>query len=103
MPASELFMHILALVRLAKSTSLNAMHVSPNQLAAALALVKLESTNTEQKQRWLSDARADYEASLNPPKQNSPVDMSQIMAWLQQHADEDVIITNGAEICALAK
>lgn len=78
-----------------------AMHVSPNQLAAALALVKLESTNTEQKQRWLSDARADYEASLNPPKQNSPVDMSQIMAWLQQHADEDVIITNGAGNFAL--
>ena len=77
------------------------LHAGPNQLAHALASLEIDNQHIEAKQKWLSDARSDYESSLRPRAQNSPVDMSAVMGWLQTHLDEDVIITNGAGNFAL--
>lgn len=45
---------------------------------------------------WRSQARADYEASQQAPAQPSPVDMGQVVTYLQKRLPEDAIITNGA-------
>lgn len=45
---------------------------------------------------WRSQARADYEASQQAPAQPSPVDMGQVVAYLQKRLPDDAIITNGA-------
>jgi len=45
---------------------------------------------------WREQARAEWEASFAAPSQPSPVDMVQVMAWLQERLPEDVILTNGA-------
>ena len=45
--------------------------------------------------------KAAYETSLQPPAQDSPVDMAAVMSWLQANLPDDVIITNGAGNFAL--
>ena len=77
------------------------LHAGPNQFAHALASLELDNQHSEAKKTWLTQARSDYEASLKPRAQNSPVDMSAVMAWLQENLDDDVIITNGAGNFAL--
>lgn len=77
------------------------LHVGPNHLAHALRHAKLDGTHAQSKKSWLHAAREDYEKSLSPPAQNSPVDMTAIMHWLQKNLDDDVIITNGAGNFAL--
>jgi len=77
------------------------LHAGPNQFAHALASLEVDNQHIDAKKSWLSEARADYETSLRPRAQNSPVDMSAVMGWLQSHLDEDVIITNGAGNFAL--
>ena len=77
------------------------LHAGPNQFAHALASLELDNQDSEAKKTWLTQARSDYEASLKPRAQNSPVDMSAVMGWLQENLDDDVIITNGAGNFAL--
>lgn len=45
---------------------------------------------------WRAAARAGYQAAFVAPAQPSPVDMAQVMAWLDANLPEDVIVTNGA-------
>ena len=48
---------------------------------------------------WDNDtkaARADYLEWTTPPKVEGPVQMGEIMSWLEQHLPADAILTNGA-------
>ena len=45
---------------------------------------------------WREAGRADYEESLEPPPQPSPVDMGVVTARLREILPGDVILTNGA-------
>lgn len=78
-----------------------ALHASPNLLAKALAEAGLSERQKQKRTDWTKGVRAAYLDSLTPPQQNSPVDMSAVMSWLQTHLDDDVIITNGAGNFAL--
>ncbi len=77
------------------------LHAGPNNLASALRDIRLEPIHIDAKKAWLDQARADYETSLLPPPQNSPVDMTAVMHWLQKNLDDDAILTNGAGNFAL--
>ena len=78
-----------------------ALHASPNLLAKALAEAGLSERQQQKRADWTKGVRTAYLDSLTPPQQNSPVDMSAVMSWLQTHLDDDVIITNGAGNFAL--
>ena len=78
-----------------------ALHASPNLLAKALAEAGLSERHEQKRTGWTKGVRTAYLDSLTPPQQNSPVDMSAVMSWLQTHLDDDVIITNGAGNFAL--
>ena len=73
-----------------------AVHAGPNEMAKFLFYkikLKNKSKNSLKKLKVLREKFIKF--SL-PPKQNSPVDMSYVMKWLQNNLDEDVVITNGA-------
>jgi Thiamine pyrophosphate-requiring enzymes [acetolactate synthase, pyruvate dehydrogenase (cytochrome), glyoxylate carboligase, phosphonopyruvate decarboxylase] len=76
-------------------------HAGPNIFSSALLGIKLDKSNKENRIKWLKKLKVSYKNSLKPPKQDSPVDMSEIMSWLQKNLKEDVIITNGAGNFAL--
>ena len=78
-----------------------ALHAGPNQVSAALMDLKLDKAKSAQRRAWLSGLKASYNASLQPPVQDSPVDMAAVMSWLQANLPDDVIITNGAGNFAL--
>src|SRR6056300_918197 len=50
---------------------------------------------------FIDENRKAYLASLTPAAQDSPVDMSAVMAILQEQLAEDAILTNGAGNFAL--
>ncbi len=62
----------------------------PNTFSASLEPILPHNTD------WRSKARAGYEALFKAPPQPSPVDMAEVMTYLDTHLPEDVIITNGA-------
>ncbi len=68
------------------------IHAGPNAFATALAELDISGPWAD----WTAHYRAAYETNLNVPHQPSPVDMGHVMAYLQAHLPEDVIITNGA-------
>lgn len=76
-------------------------HAGPNRFCAALAGISLDPSTSAERIRWLRDLRSEHEESLRPPPQDSPVDMAAVMVWLQNHLDDDVVITNGAGNFAL--
>ena len=78
-----------------------ALHAGPNQVSAALLNLTLDKAKLAQRKDWLMGLKAGYETSLQPPAQNSPVDMAAVMSWLQANLPDDVIITNGAGNFAL--
>lgn len=78
-----------------------AFHAGPNHFSQALSGVHLSDERQAARIAWMQKGRADYLESLTPPPQKSPVDMAEIMLWLQDHLDDDVIITNGAGNFAL--
>jgi acetolactate synthase-1/2/3 large subunit len=45
---------------------------------------------------WTKAARDDYLTWIEPPEIPGPVQMGEIMTWLNQHLDEDAIVCNGA-------
>ncbi len=45
---------------------------------------------------WTKAARDDYLAWTEPPEIPGPVQMGEIMTWLNEHLDEDAIVCNGA-------
>ena len=45
---------------------------------------------------WTKAARDDYLAWAEPPEIPGPVQMGEIMTWLNEHLDEDAIVCNGA-------
>ena len=45
---------------------------------------------------WRTKSRAGYDAAFIAPPQPSPVDMAQVMAYLNANLPPDVIVTNGA-------
>lgn len=67
-----------------------AIHASHNQFARALIPVQGDWAH------WRAEARAAYEESFDIPPQPSPVDMGEVMAYLQEVLPFDVIVTNGA-------
>ena len=60
------------------------------------AMATVESSVPASRAEWYERARADHLASLTAPSSDGPLDMSVVMAWLQQHLPADVVITNGA-------
>lgn len=78
-----------------------AFHAGPNQFSAALMNVSLDGPGSKKRKDWLASLKADYKASIQPPAQDSPVDMAAVMSWLQDNLPDDVIITNGAGNFAL--
>ena len=66
------------------------IQASPNAFAACLEPV------TGPWAEWRAAARAGYEKAFVAPAQPSPVDMAQVMAYLDANLPEDVILTNGA-------
>ena len=61
--------------------------------AAARALEPIENPTWA---AWRADARADYEAALEPPAQPGALDMGQVVKVLGRRLPEDAIVTNGA-------
>ena len=45
---------------------------------------------------WTKSARADYLAWTEPPRIPGPVQMGEILAWLNERLDDDAILCNGA-------
>lgn len=78
-----------------------AFQADPNQLAGQLAALTGLPPAAPARLDWLAAARAAYETDLIPPKQDSPVDMSVVISWLQAQLPADAIITNGAGNFAL--
>ncbi|MFT5261211.1 MAG: acetolactate synthase-1/2/3 large subunit [Gammaproteobacteria bacterium] len=68
------------------------LHCGPNEMTKALANLKLSpKTNS-----WVTAARRCYLDGLLPVAQPGPVDMGQIMQFLQRTLPSDAILTNGA-------
>ncbi len=78
-----------------------ALHAGPDNFAVALNEQTVGDENLSSRKAFMNEKRAAYEASLMPPPQDSPVDMSAVMTFLQTELDDDVIITNGAGNFAL--
>lgn len=66
------------------------IQAGPNAFAAALEPIERGPD------AWSQQARAAYEAFLTPPRQDSPVDMAQVITYLREVLPEDAILTNGA-------
>ncbi len=64
--------------------------------AAARSLEVLTAPPTVPWAGWAADVHADYEANLVPEKLPGDIDMPAIVALLQRHLPEDVVVTNGA-------
>lgn len=66
------------------------------EIAAALAA--LEPVNSARWTQWRKDARAEYDAGLEPSKlTDSPaLDLGKVMTWLRQRLPDDAIITSDA-------
>ncbi len=73
----------------------------PNLFTSELLKNKLNVSNLKVRSNWTDYLNSQYKKTLNPPKQDSPVDMSKVISWLQKNLDDDVIITNGAGNFAL--
>ncbi len=77
------------------------IHAGPNQFAMALAEQTVDDSQLASRSDFIEQNRTAYLASLRPAAQDSPVDMSSVMAVLQDQLDEDAILTNGAGNFAL--
>ena len=77
------------------------LHAGPNQFAMALESSSVSDAKLSERKGFIQKNRDAYIASLRPAAQDSPVDMSAIMAILQDKLDEDAILTNGAGNFAL--
>ena len=71
-----------------------AVHADPG--AFAEAIVGEDLGRADDWQDWRADARADYENWLKPHPVPGPVQLGEIVQWLNQRLPEDAIITNGA-------
>mgnify|MGYP000002874879 FL=1 len=78
-----------------------ALHAGPNQFAMALAGQVASDAQLASRKAFIDENRKAYLASLTPAAQDSPVDMSAVMAILQEQLAEDAILTNGAGNFAL--
>ncbi len=73
-----------------------AIHSGPNEISRCLyQKFKIKKDNSNFKNR-LRELRDKFISFSKPPAQNSPVDMSFVMSWLQENLDDDVVISNGA-------
>ena len=70
--------------------------IQANASAFAEALRGSALRPSTSRSEWCSMLRAAHAAALVAPKQPGPLDMGEIMRWLQANLPEDVIITNGA-------
>ena len=77
------------------------LHAGPNQFAMALAKQVADDSQLASRSAFIEQNRAAYLASLRPAPQDSPVDMSKVMAMLQEQLEADAILTNGAGNFAL--
>ena len=68
------------------------IQAGPNAFALALAQEPVRGDWAD----WRAEGRAAYEAALDLPDLDSPVDMGKVMAHLRAILPEDVILTNGA-------
>ncbi len=68
------------------------IHAGPNQMAAVLAQLDLRGGWDD----WASNARHDYEQSMQLPSRDNGVDMGAVVAHLQESLPENAILTNGA-------
>lgn len=66
------------------------IQAGPNAFSALLAPVSGSWAD------WRAKARANYETAFIAPPQPSPVDMAQVMTYLNATLPADVIVTNGA-------
>ena len=64
--------------------------------ACAEALAEVVLTASASRSSWCDGLRQAHLEALVPPTQPGALDMSAVMAWLQESLPEDVIITNGA-------
>ncbi len=64
--------------------------------ATVAALRERQVPNPENRSEWLRARREEFVDSTVCPAQPGSLDMGEIMAWLQSHLPDDVIITNGA-------
>ena len=78
------------------------LHAGPNQFAMALGEQVADDSQLASRSAFIEKNRAAYLASLRPAPQDSPVDMSAVMAMLQEQLDADAILTNGAGNFALS-
>ena len=77
------------------------LHAGPNQFVMALAKQVADDSQLASRSAFIEQNRAAYLASLHPAPQDSPVDMSAVMAMLQEQLEADAILTNGAGNFAL--
>lgn len=71
-----------------------AVHADPGAFAQAVADEDLG--RADDWRGWREAARADYEAWLKPHPVPGPVQLGEILAWMNQRLPADAIITNGA-------
>lgn len=69
-----------------------AIQSCPNAFAQTLSNEPMGRTWSD----WLAEAKDRYEATFNLPEQPGPVDMVEIIRYLQDKLDGSAIITNGA-------
>ncbi|MCH8863383.1 MAG: thiamine pyrophosphate-binding protein [Proteobacteria bacterium] len=70
------------------------VHADPGAFASAIAGENLG--RADDWRDWRQAARADYETWLKPHPVPGPVQLGEIVEWLNQRLPEDAIITNGA-------
>lgn len=68
------------------------INAGPNLTAQALQDIVLDGSWGG----WLADCRQRYQAGLNAPQQQGPVDMAAVIHWLRDRLPPDAIVTNGA-------
>ena len=71
-----------------------AINASAASFARALANIKVPDAPVWSK--WCADARAAFEADLDPQTTPGDVKLEEIIVWLSNHLDEHAVIANGA-------
>jgi len=65
-------------------------------MAAALRSLSLDAKAAAARADWATALRTEYEASLQPPPDTTPVDLAAILMHVQDRLPADAIVTNGA-------
>ena len=73
-----------------------ALAINSGMAEFAAAAAALEPVDGSRWAAWRQEARADYEAHIQPTEVPGAVNLGRVMAWLNENTPEDTILTAGA-------